>query len=131
MSDRIGKYELGDLISKGGFGECYKAKDDKNNLYAIKKILIAKKEEEDLILNEINILNEMKSKYSVELIEYLKKDKYYYIVMELCDGDLNHLFKKKNGNMDIITIIKILIQLNEVIKLMHSKKIEHRDHKIS
>ena len=127
MSDKIGKYELGDLISKGGFGECYKAKDNNNNLYAIKKILIANKEEEKSIINEINILKAMKSKYSVELIEDFKKDKYYYIVMELCDGDLNDLLENKNENLDIIIIINIINQLNEVLKLMHSKKIEHRD----
>ena len=50
--------------------------------------------------------------------------------MELCDGDLNYFLKKKNGNLDIITIIKIINQLNEVLKLMHSKKIEHRDLKL-
>ena len=47
--------------------------------------------------------------------------------MELCDGDLNDLLENKNENLDIITIIKIINQLNEVLKLMHSKKIEHRD----
>ena len=34
---------------------------------------------------------------------------------------------KKNGRIDYITIIKITIQLNDVLKMMHSKKIEHRD----
>ena len=69
----------------------------------------------------------MKSKYSVEYIDSIKTKDFYYIIMELCDGDLNYLIKKQNGNIDTITIIKILIQLNEVINLMHSKNIIHRD----
>ena len=47
--------------------------------------------------------------------------------MELCDGDLNYLLKEKYGNLDIITIIKIVTQINEAFKLMRNKKIEHRD----
>ena len=69
----------------------------------------------------------MKSKYSVNFLESIEKDDNIYIVMELCDGDLNDLLENKNENLDIITIIKIINQLNEVLKLMHSKKIEHRD----
>ena len=49
----------------------------------------------------------MKSKHSVEFIESIEKDDYYYIVMELCDGDLNYLIKKKNGKLDMITIFKL------------------------
>ena len=127
MTERIGKYELLEIKSNGAFGICYKAKDDNNNIYAIKKILVKSKNHEKLIQNEIYILKAMKSKYSVEFIEYLKKGDYYYIVMELCDDDLNYLIEKKKITKDIITIIKILIQLNEVLNLMHSKKIEHRD----
>ena len=36
-----------------------------------------------------------KSKYSVEFIESIKKDDNIYIVMELCDGNLNDLLEKK------------------------------------
>ena len=67
------------------------------------------------------MLKIMKSRYSVEFIEYIENDNYYFIVMELCDGDLNYLLEKK-GSLDIITIIKITIQLNEVLNLMHKKK---------
>jgi serine/threonine protein kinase len=63
----------------------------------------------------------------VNFLESIEKDDNIYIVMELCDGDLNDLLENKNENLDIITIIKIINQLNEVLKLMRSKKIEHRD----
>ena len=99
------------------------AKDENNKFYAIKKINIQNKE----AYNEINILKNMKSKYSVEFIDYIEKDDNIYIIMELCDGNLNDLLEKKKRNLDIVTIIKIMNQLNEVLRLMHSKKIEHRD----
>jgi surface protein len=118
------KYTLISIISEGGFGICYMAKDENNNFYAIKKINIQNKE---VVKKEIEILKIMKSKYSVNFLESIEKDDNIYIVMELCDGDLNDLLENKNENLDIITIIKIINQLNEVLKLMHSKKIEHRD----
>ena len=135
MSEKIGKYTLEKKIGEGGYGICYKAKDEKNNLYAIKKIKVSSYEDKEKVQNEINNLRAMISKYSVNIIESIPKDideiredSDVYIVMELCDGDLSDLLDMKNGNLDIVTIIKIMNQLNEVLKLMHySNNIEHRD----
>jgi len=122
MLNKIGKYILEEKISEGGYGICYKARDEKNNMYAIKKIEKESEENVSSIINEINILKIMKSKYSVEYIESIENDDYFYIVMELCDDDLNSLLNKKKENLDLITIIKIITQLNEVLILMHKKK---------
>ena len=127
MSKKVGKYILEEKLNRGTYGVCYKARDDKGNKYAIKRIEIDGKDDIVNIKNEINVLKTMKSKYSVEFIECIEKEDYYYIVMELCDGDLNYLLKEKNGNIDILTIIKIISQLNEAFKLMHKNNIEHRD----
>ena len=60
-------------------------------MYAIKKINIQNK---DVVIKEINFLKKMNSKYSVKFIESIEKNDNIYIVMELCDGDLNDLIKK-------------------------------------
>ena len=125
MSKKIGKYTYIDKIKKGGFGICYKAKDDQNKMCAVKKTEKEKESRESLI-NEINLLKVLKSKHCVELIESIEDEDYFYIVMELCDGDLYNLIKKK-GKLNIILIIKIIYQLNEILKLMNKKSIEHRD----
>ena len=109
MSKKVGKYILEEKLNRGTYGVCYKASDDKGNKYAIKKIEIVNVEDIDNITNEINVLKIMKSKYSVEFIECIENEDYYYIVMELCDGDLNYLLKEKNRNIDILTIIKIIL----------------------
>ena len=122
MLRKIGKYELIDKIDENEFEICYKANDNKNKLYLIKEINIKFKE---YIENEIKILKKMNSKYSIKFIELIEKNNYIYLVLELCDGNLNDLLKKKNRNLDITTIFEIISQLNEVLKIMHSKEIEH------
>jgi surface protein len=131
MSEKIGKYTLEEEIGEGGYGICYKAKDENGKFYAIKKIKITKEKQEDMV-NEINLLNMMKqSKYSVNFIESIPEEipenGEVSIVMELCDGDLSDLLEKKNGNLDIVTIIKIMNQFNEALEFIHSNQLEHRD----
>ena len=122
MLRKIGKYKLKDKIDENGFGICYKANDNNEKLYLIKEINIKNKE---YIENEIKILKKMNSRYSIEFTELIEKKDYIYLVLELCDGNLNDLVKKKNGNLDITTIFEIIFQLNEVLKFMNSKEIEH------
>ena len=122
MLKKIDNYILIDKIDENKFEISYKAIDNNNKLYVIKEINIQNKE---FVLNEIEILKQMKSKYSIEFIELIEKNDYIYLVLELCDGNLNDLLKKKNKNFDITTIFEIIFQLNEVLKLMHSKEIEH------
>ena len=124
-TEKIKDYILINPIKEGGNGIVYKAFNEKDKkFYAIKKV-----EKEKIYLErEINQLQELNdSKYSVNYKEYIIQNNINYIVMELCDGDLNDLLESRNGNLDIVTIIKITNQLNEVLKKMLDLKIEHRD----
>ena len=134
--EKIGnKYTLGNQIGKGGYGTCYEATDEENNKFAIKKIKMTLDANVEEVKNEIKILNDLKcmTKHSVNFIESIpeqnkiKLNDDVYIVMELCNTHLTGLLEKKNGNLDIVTIIKIINQLNEVFKIMHLNKFEHRD----
>ena len=75
--------------------------------------------------NKIKIIKKKNPKYSLEFIELIEKKDYFYMVMDLCDGNLNDLLKKKNGNLNLTTIFEIIFQLNEILKLMNSKEIEY------
>ena len=92
MLKKIGNYVLKNKIGENKFGICYKANDNNNKLYLIKEINIKNKE---FVENEIKILKKMNSKYSIEFIELIEKNDYIYLVLELCDGNLNDLLKKK------------------------------------
>ena len=66
----------------------------------------------------MKILNSCK--YSIHLIKTYKDNKFYYIIMELCDKSLLDLIKGKN-KIEIKTIKIILKQLNVILKLMREK----------
>ena len=74
MSKQIDNYIFGRKLKKGGFGTCYQAKDVKNNKdVCIKEIKIENDDDIYDVENEIEILEKMKSKHSVEVIGYKKR----------------------------------------------------------
>ena len=122
MLKKIDNYFLKEKIDQNEFEVCYKAYDNNNKNYLISEVNIQNKEFVD---NKIKIIKKKNPKYSLEFIELIEKKDYFYMVMDLCDGNLNDLLKKKNGNLNLTTIFEIIFQLNEILKLMNSKEIEY------
>ena len=131
------KYKQEEIIGQGGFGTIYKVVDLKTNeFYALKFIIIAKKDKEkikeeiDKELGALKIMKKLKNKYIIELNDYFydEKNKGYCIVMELCDGNLRDILdKNKSKGLPLNIINKIFVQLNEALKAMISKGFIHRD----
>ena len=121
------KFSIDDIIGKGGFGSVYKSIDLRTNQnVAIKQIHYENNEEKSLIINEINLMKNIDSFYCIKLIDHFIDEKYIYIVMELCDDNLNNYVKNK-GKLKIEVIQKILVQLNDVLRIMKTKNISHRN----
>ncbi len=121
------KFTFDDIINEGGFGKVYKALDLNTNEYvALKQIYFKNDEEKSFIINEINLMRCIESYFSIKLIDKFIDGKFYYIIMELCDDNLDN-YVKNNGKLKIEVIQKILIELNDVLRFLKIKNINHRD----
>ena len=121
------KYNKNDVLGRGGFGIVYKAMDSETNeIVAMKEIYFEDEDDKNSIINEINIMKCINSYYSIKLIDSFFEESYYYIIMEKCDDNLLNFVKNKQ-KLEIDVIQKILIQLNDVMRFLYKKKINHRD----
>ena len=129
------KYKLIKEIGKGSFGNVYLAEDTTNN----RKVAIKRIEKKKIVKNtylhqafwkEIEIMKICNCKNSVEFIELLQTQNNYNVVMELCDSDLHNYLYSRSSGFSTEEIRNIMIQLNNVFKIMHSKNIMHRDLKL-
>ena len=136
------KYEYVDIksISSGSIGSVYLIRDKKlKTEYILKEIL--KQDPNNFNIgtdqytfeNEINFLIDVKGTNIINIIDiYPNKDnKYYYIVLEKMDGDLDKMLSKYKNGMPSNLIRKIFLQLNSGLKKMINKGKSHRDLKPS
>jgi len=139
----MNNYEILSIIGKGNFGTITKIlrKSDKKILVwkELDYSQMSEKEKQQLV-NEVNILRELKNQNIVRYYDRIidKKNSKIYIIMEYCEGgDLSQLIKrlkKKKESISEDVIWKIFTQVILAIHYIHnfkSGKILHRDIKPS
>ena len=124
------KYEIIKIIGKGGYGKVIQVKSKSNNkYYAIKEIIIKDEMEISVenIKNEANILSKFNCNNIVKYYDSVNINDKFYIVMEYCDGQNLKDFINNNELIEEKILYKIIKQICEGIKEIHSKNIIHRD----
>ena len=76
-------------------------------------------------------MNIIKSENTVCIKEKIETNDNYYIIMDLCECNLEEYVKRRENPISIKEIKEVLNQLNNVFKIMNDKKIIHRDLKPS
>jgi serine/threonine protein kinase len=130
------QYRLIKEIGKGSFGYVYLVEDVKNNnrKYALKRIHSNKLNESEYLLKaynlEIDVMKRCKCDNSVQLVESFQTTNFHNIIMELCEGDLDSIQKARETGFSEEELKAILLQLNNVFKIMNKENIIHRDLKL-
>ena len=130
----ISFYKFGRVIGKGAFGKVNLGLHIlTGRIVAIKsfnKTKFTKESYKNKIMNEINLMKNLKHFSVVKLLDTIETDKYILLIMEnVLGGDLLTFIKKRN-KLPEKTAKFIFKQLLQSIKYIHSKNIVHRDIKL-
>ena len=125
------RYELLELIGKGGMANVYKAMDHRLNRQVAVKILksdLADSAEfrrrfhyESLAVAQLSHVN------IVSVYDVSQSGDLDYIVMELIDGITLKQYMERRGNMDWREALHFIIQIMRGLSHAHSRGIIHRD----
>ena len=120
-------------IGYGAYGKVYKVQNIETGVYFAMKEIEKEKFEgrEDKLLNEVEIMKKINTENSVFINEVINKKEYLYIIMDLCECNLEDYIKRRKNSITINEIREVLIQLNNTFKIMLNKKIKYGDLKLN
>jgi len=139
MQNVIKGYKLEKEIGSGSFSKVYYAtRLEDGKKYAIKKIdnsYLNDKRYKRYINNEIYILKNIKSEYTIKFYDAIKDLNYIYLVFEYCNGGdlekcLSNYMKIHNKPFTQEIVQHIMRQIIAGFVYLHSCKILHRDIKL-
>ena len=124
---------VNEFLGVGGFSKVYRYKKEKDK--AIKKIMLDpliyshKLTIIDSVKREVFGMVKCACKHTIKLYEIYQNQASdaFYLLMELCEGNLEQLVTKLGRPLKTLEIKEVLNQLNEVFYKLYINNIIHRD----
>jgi serine/threonine protein kinase len=136
--ERIGKYEIQDVLGRGAMGVVYKGYDRGiARSVAIKVIAKATLDEAEIqhvverFRHEAQAVGRLVHPRIVQIYDYGEDEEIAYIVMELVNGKTLHQHLSQEAGYEISEIGEIIRQVLDGIGYAHSEGVVHRDIKLS
>uniref|UniRef100_A0A6C0AD57 non-specific serine/threonine protein kinase n=1 Tax=viral metagenome TaxID=1070528 RepID=A0A6C0AD57_9ZZZZ len=126
-------YLIIEQIGSGSFGDVYKGRDIKNNKdIAIKVENITKTKR---IRHEYKVYKYLKENGVIEkvpkIVDYITTPKYNFMCMEMLGKSIDDIFNDLDRKFKIETVLKLGIDIVNIIKVIHKGGFIHRDIKPS
>lgn len=130
---KYGKYIIKDLLGEGRYGLCFLAENiETSTLVVIKKLKIRLSKDSANYISEAVFLSQLNHKNIPQFFGVINTKNFYAYIFEFIKGDtISQLLFKKRHKFDDKEIYDIGLQLIEIIKVIHSKNIIHKDISIS
>jgi len=136
--ERIGKYEIQDVLGRGAMGVVYKSYDRAiARSVAIKVIAKASLDAAEIqhvterFRHEAQAVGRLVHPRIVQIYDYGEDDEIAYIVMELVNGKTLHEHLFQEGSYEVQEAGEIIRQVLDGIGYAHSEGVVHRDLKLS
>lgn len=128
---KVGKYDVMDVLGRGGMGVVYKAMDPKiGRLVAIKMMTVGFAENPDLLkrfYREAQSTGTLQHPNIVIVYELGDQDGNPYLVMEYLEGEgLDRIISARRV-LTLVQRLDILIQICNALNYAHSRGVVHRD----
>ena len=127
-----------EYLGVGGFSKVFKYRGDIENkavkkIFADPKYYSKKLTAEDSIKREVFGMKKINCNNSLKIYGVYQNDDKdtYYMLLELCDGNMEKYIKDRGYPLNIFEIINLLNQLNNAFYLLEINNIIHRDIKPS
>jgi serine/threonine protein kinase len=131
MPARIGKYDILDLIDRGGMGVVYKARDSVLGRMVALKIMTTghadRSDSRERFLREARAVSMLQHANIVVVHELGEHEGNPYIVMEFLDGEPLHRIIYEHTPISLPQKIDIILQVSKALQYAHQKGIVHRD----
>lgn len=125
------RYEIIELIGRGGMAYVYKAKDRKLNRYVAVKVLREEYTENEQFIKKFDRESQAAAGLShpniVSVYDVGVEGDIYYIIMEYVDGITLKQYLNKRGHLDYKEATRFIIDVAAALKCAHEHKIIHRD----
>ena len=135
---KIGKYEILEVIGRGGMGAVYKGFDPAiSRAVAIKTIAKSSLDAGELqhllarFRHEAQVVGRLAHPGIVQIYDYGEDEELAYIVMELVNGRTLHEHLQQQANYDLREVGEIMRQLLDSLGHAHAAGVVHRDMKPS
>lgn len=124
------RYELGEEIGRGAFGQVFKATCVKDgSVVAIKQISLSGMSPDRLvdIMQEIDLLKKLNHENIVKYIESFKTRSHLHIVLEYMEQGALSQLKDKWGVLKEFLISAFISQVLHGLEYLHAQGVVHRD----
>ena len=126
----IDKYLKIEKLGEGTYGIVYKAQDKQTgDIVALKRIRLDNENEgvPCTAIREISLLKELRHPNIVRLYDVMHQEKKLTLVFEYLDSDLKKFIDTNNGQLDAMTVKRMMLQLLRGVAYLHSRRVLHRD----
>ncbi|MFE6548253.1 serine/threonine-protein kinase [Streptomyces sp. NPDC057746] len=126
-----GRYDLVELIGRGGMGEVWKAHDLESRAFVAVKLLLAEVGDEEAVARfrrEARIGARIRHPGVVPVSDAGQDAGQPFIVMELLEGsDLGALLARTPGGLPLHEAVDLALEVSEVLAAAHEEGVVHRD----
>ncbi|RPI92868.1 MAG: serine/threonine protein kinase [Chloroflexi bacterium] len=131
----LGKYRILEPLGRGGMAQVYKAYHPQLDRYVAVKILRSDLVESNEFLarfrHEAHAVSGLRHANIVQVFDFDMQDDYYYMVMELLEGDtlrtLLNNYRVRNQRVPLAESVRILKDVLNGLSYAHAEGIIHRD----